>query len=387
MQPIYLDNNATTRPDPAVLETITKVARDCYANPGSRHALGRKARQVLEDSRETIAEILHADAKEIVFTSGGTESNTLALRGFARPPTAENNLLALFPGDHPSVLETTKAMERSGWRREFLQVDANGLIDRAAFENLPWQQIQLVSVIWAHNETGVLQEIPPLAEICRQHQVPLHIDGVQAVGRISVDFAASGANSLSLAAHKFHGLRGVGALVVRTGSRLLPQMLGGHQEANRRAGTEPVALIAGMAQALSLWSQEWESRTRYITELRDLLEQRLLATCSPARVHAAEAPRLPNTASMAFPGVNGEAFLVGLDLAGVTCSLGSTCASGSAEPAPLLLAMGCPPEITNATIRFSVSRDNTADEIEDAANRIRQVLNRLREVKSQISVK
>jgi len=387
MQPIYLDNNASTLPDPAVLETIAKTARECYANPGSQHTLGRKARQVLEDSRETIAEIIGADAKEIVFTSGGTESNTLALRGFTRPPTAKKNIIILFPGDHPSVLETTKAMERSGWQRQFLEIDANGLIDQAAFEDLPWNQIQLVSVIWGHNETGVLQELAPLAEITRQYMVPLHVDAVQAVGRVPVNFHTSGANSLSLAAHKFHGLRGIGALAVRTGSRLLPQMLGGHQEANRRAGTEPVALIAGMAQALLLWSQEQDTRTQYVAGLRDRLEQCLLATCSPAIVHAAATPRLPNTTSMAFPGVDGEALLVGLDLAGVACSLGSTCASGSAEPAPILLAMGCLPEIANSTIRFSVSKDNTTADIEEAAERIRQVLHRLRAAKAQISGK
>jgi cysteine desulfurase len=224
----------------------------------------------------------------------------------------------------------------------------------------------------------VIQDVAPLARTCQEHHVPLHLDAVQAVGKISVRFHELGATSLSLGAHKFHGPRGIGALLLRRGTKLVPLLFGGHQEHERRPGTEPVALIAGMATALELWRRDQDQRTRHLTMLRDRLQTLLSEHAAPVVVHAAGAARLPNTLNIAFPGLDGEALLVNLDLANVCCSLGSTCASGSTEIAPIFRAMGVPSEIAKASVRFSVSLFNTLDEINDAAKRIATVVEKLR---------
>lgn len=372
---IDLDANATTAVLPEVIETVARCLREIPGNPGSRHALGRKARQVLETSRESIAAILGADPEEVIFTSGGTEANNLAILGLARGP---GRTMLLSPAEHPSTLETGRAMANRGWCLKMLPVDANGLITEAGIAETNWSDVGLATVIFAHNETGVIQDVGPLARSCHEHHVPLHLDGVQAVGKIPVNFHELGATSLSLGAHKFHGPRGIGALLLRRGTKLTPLLAGGHQEQERRPGTEPVALIAGMATALELWRRDQDQRTRHLTTLRDRLQTLLSEHAAPVVVHAASAARLPNTLNIAFPGLDGEALLVGLDLAGVCCSLGSTCASGSMEPAPILLAMGVPPEIAKASVRFSMSLFNTPDEIDDAAKRIANVVAKLR---------
>lgn len=236
----------------------------------------------------------------------------------------------------------------------------------------------MVSVILAHNETGVIQDLEVLANECRQHGVPLHVDAVQAVGKIPIHFQKLGATTLSLGAHKFQGPRGVGALLVRQGVRLTPQLFGGHQEQERRPGTEPVALIAGMARALELWARSRETRIAHLSQLRDHLEKGLQWHCQPVVINGAGAPRLPNTLNVSFPGCDGEALLVALDLAGICCSLGSTCASGAAEPAPSLVAMGCSPEVYKSAVRLSVGPENTLAEIDEALRRIAGVVARFR---------
>jgi cysteine desulfurase len=377
---LYLDNNATTRPLPEVCEVIDRISRDAFANPGSRHAAGRAARRVLEASRETIAGVLDAEPDEVIFTSGGTESINLALFGLARG----TGTIATGPGEHPATTESVAALLQRGWRHHVLPIDASGRL-RALSEppGLPEPgeatgALRLVSLLLAHNETGVLQDPLPLIERCNAAGVPTHLDAVQAVGKLPISFKALGATALSFGAHKFHGPRGIGGLLLRRGATLSPLFYGGHQESGRRPGTEPIALIAGMAKALELWHRDASLRIEQMRAARDRLESALAAACPPIIVHGKDAPRLPNTANLAFPGLNGEALLVALDLEGVACSLGSTCASGSAEPAPILLAMGIPPEVALATVRFSVSFETTFEEIDEAAQRIATVVRRLR---------
>ncbi|HUG92574.1 MAG TPA: cysteine desulfurase family protein [Planctomycetaceae bacterium] len=374
---VYLDNNATTRPYPEVVEALARHFRDSFGNPGSRHAAGRRARQALELARESIANILGATPKEVIFTSGGTESTNLAIFGFAGR-NSQPGAMALTAGEHPATMEACRWLERAGWRRHTLEVDADGLLKTGQYERLPWDDLKLVTVILAHNETGVLQDVQPLARMCGEHGVPFHLDAVQAVGKIPVHFHELGVTSLALGAHKFHGPRGIGALLLREGVELAPYLFGGHQEAGRRPGTEPVALAVGMARALEIWNADHEDRTRRVRELRDRLEAALLATCAPAVVNGARERRLPNTLNIAFPGLDGEALLVALDLEGVACSLGSTCASGSAEPAPALVAMGKPADVYRSSVRFSVGQEGTAEEIDEAASRIARVVGRLR---------
>jgi cysteine desulfurase len=243
---------------------------------------------------------------------------------------------------------------------------------------LPWETLKLVTVILAHNETGTIQDLEPLAAECRRRGVPLHIDAVQAVGKIPVSFRESGASFMSVGAHKFHGPRGVGALVVSEDEDVSPMMLGGHQESGRRPGTEPVPLIVGMARALEAWNREPQVRMRKLSGLRDRLETGLRNRCAPVVVNGSLARRLPNTLNISFPGVDGEAFLIAIDMEGIACSLGSTCASGSTELAPVLLSMGCPPEVCASAVRFSVGIDNTVEEIDEAIRRIAGAVARLR---------
>jgi len=375
MQRIFLDHNSTTRPLPEVIETWATVARDSFANPGSRHAEGRMARRALEDARERMARILGAEPGEIIFTSGGTEAINLAILGLA---SETPGTVLMTAGEHPASLEACRQLERLGWKRRVLEIDSEGQLVVDAFDDLAWDQVRLATIILAHNETGVVQDVRPLVERCSRFGIPLHLDAVQAVGKIPVDFHGLGATALSLGAHKFHGPRGVGALLLRAGSVLRPRQIGGHQESARRAGTEPVALIAAMARALERWHTSREQREQQLRELRDRLERGLLAHCAPAVVNGSRASRLPNTLNIAFPGADGEALLVALDLAGIACSLGTTCASGSLEPAPVLVAMGRSPDVCSASVRFSLSFENTMEEIDEAVRRIARCVHRLR---------
>jgi len=375
MQRIFLDHNSTTRPLPEVLDALSAHSRESFANPGSRHAEGRVARRALEDARERIANVLGANPGEVIFTSGGTESINLAILGLAKD-TAGTFLLTA--GEHPATREACRHLERRGGTLRFLDVDSEGRLVEDRLDEIPWNRLDLVTVILAHNETGVLQDLDPLADRCLRFGVTLHIDAVQAVGKIPVNFHKLRAAALSLAAHKFHGPRGIGALLLREGVVLSPRQFGGHQEAGRRAGTESVALAVGMAVALERWQTErqiWDARLR---ELRDRLEEGLETACEPAVVNGSRRHRLSNTLNIAFPGVDGEALLVALDLAGIACSLGSTCASGSTEPAPALLAMGRPPEVVSSSLRFSLSFENTLEEIDEAVRRISNCVTRLR---------
>ncbi|MCA9109825.1 MAG: aminotransferase class V-fold PLP-dependent enzyme, partial [Planctomycetaceae bacterium] len=267
--PIDLDHNATTRPLPEVIETVARVSAEAYANPGSRHAAGRKARQVLEEARETVAEILHARPQEVVFTSGGTESTNLALLGFA---AGRKGTVLLPPAEHPATEETVKDLLSKGWKRHTLPLDAEGRIPITTYDDVPWSEIKLATLLLAHNETGVLQDITPITSRCAEHRIPLHVDAVQAVGKIDVDFHALGATTLALGAHKFHGPRGIGALLIREGTRLPATQFGGHQESGHRPGTECVPLAAGMATALRLWHDDRVQRTAHIRALRDRLQ-------------------------------------------------------------------------------------------------------------------
>jgi cysteine desulfurase len=387
---IYLDHNATTRPWPEVIETVAYHLQHSFANPGSRHAEGRQARKVLESSRESIASILGAQPEEVIFTSGGTEASNLALFGAAL--SMSPGAIALTAGEHPATIETCRSLIPHGWELVTLPVDRDGRLlslecgvaaplwieAKASGADTSQSKVKIATVILAHNETGVIQDVRPLAASCREHGAFCHIDAVQAVGKIEVNFADLGATSLAFGAHKFHGPRGIGGLLLKKGVTLAPFEFGGHQESGRRPGTEMVALAAGMAKALELWHRERHDRIQKLKSLRDRLESGLLDRCSSSVINGSREHRLPNTLNIAFPGLDGEAILVNLDLEGIACSLGSTCASGSAEPAPALVAMGAPPEVYKASVRFTVGSENTLAEMDEAADRIGRVVMRLR---------
>ncbi|GIX05383.1 MAG: cysteine desulfurase NifS [Planctomycetaceae bacterium] len=380
---IDFDANATTRPFPEVVEEVARVMRESWGNPGSQHPLGRRARRILEDSRESVAELLGADPEELIFTSGGTEANNLALFGLAARwshPQSLHPVLLTTPGDHPSCREVYRALRDRGWQWQPCRVDDQGLVSP---DNLPYHDgVKLVSMLWCHNETGVIQPAEAIAAHCAQYQIPCHLDAVQAVGKIPVDFHRLQVSTLSFGAHKFHGPRGIGGLLVRRGVSLTPFMRGGHQERNRRPGTENVALAAGMALALRRCHQELDRRRALLQQLRDRLQHGLMSHCAPMVVHADQAPRLPNTLHVGFPGVSAEALLVALELRGICCSLGSTCASGALEPSPMLLAMGVSEELARSSLRFTLSCFNTPEEIDLAVRQIAETLSQLRKTHS-----
>lgn len=381
---LYLDNNATTPIDPEALEAMKCVAGRAWGNPGSRHLAGRRARQALEDARESIAEILNASPLEVVFTSGGTESNNFAITGLTRAglsglstEESRTGTILLPPGEHPATEEPVRRLVSLGWKRQDLKLDETGRI-QSDIESIPLDDVLLATALLAHNETGVIQDLRPLIQRCAEQGIPFHIDAVQAVGKIDVDFRALGATTMSIGAHKFHGPRGIGALLIRQGCEFPALLLGGHQEAGRRAGTEPVMLAVGMSTALRNWHAQKAERIEKISRLRDRLEAGLIQSCPPVFVNGDRAHRLPNTTNLSFPGVEGDPLLIALDIAGVCCSLGSACASGSLMPSPILVAMGLPAERYSSALRLSVSHLNTEEEIDSAIQIISRTVTRLR---------
>jgi cysteine desulfurase len=399
MQPIYLDHNATTPLLPEVAAAMVECQGSGFANPESQHQLGRRARRMLEDAREGIASLLGLDllrrpADRLIFTSGGTEANNLALFGLsgAASPSplmgegrgeGHSGALAVAPPrmivssiEHPSIAEAAKAIVRRSWTVDLLPVSSSGAVCLDRFESLLAERPRLASVMAANNETGVTQPIPELAARAAAAGVLLHTDAVQACGKIPVNFREWGVTAMSIAAHKFNGPRGIGALIVRGDVPLDPILFGGFQEEGFRPGTQPVALAVGMHAALQCFHREQAERTARIALLRDRLEAAMISIWPAAVVHGRSAPRLPNTTCIAFPGRDRQVLVMALDLAGVACSTGSACASGSSEPSPTLVAMGLPNELVGSSIRFSLGATTTADEVDEAIKRVVGVLKR-----------
>jgi len=373
---IYLDNNSTTPLADEVFEEMLAVSNVAFGNPGSRHIAGRKARQVLEDSREQIAQLLDAKPDEVIFTSGGTESSNLAINGLT---VGRKGTVILPPGEHPATVEPIKRLVQGGCQQQKLKLTTVGQLADDAFDDLDISEAILVTAIYAHNETGTILDLEKPSQLCEENRVPLHIDAVQATGKIPVSFRTSGASTMSIGAHKFHGPRGIGALLIRDGVKVFPQQVGGFQENSKRAGTEPVMLAAGMSKALAICCEDLDQRQQKLESLRDQLQTGLQETCGKTVINGDLSSRLPNTLNIAFPSCDAEALLVALDLNGVCCSHGSACASGSSEPAPILLGMNCPPEVYNSSLRFSVGIQNTAEEIASAIEIVSQTVQRLRQ--------
>ncbi len=382
---IYLDHNATSPLLPEVAAAMARCHAAGYANPASQHRAGRRARQVLEDAREGIAAFLGADLTSaqgdtLIFTSGGTEANNLALFGLVGETPCRIAISAI---EHPSVAEPAKELRRRGWQVDVLPVTREGVLNvgDSLCESLQLAERvdhTLVSVMLGNNETGAIQPIARLAAMCQETGALLHTDAVQAVGKIPVHFRQLGVPAMTVAAHKFGGPRGIGALVLRHGVKLRPRLFGGFQQAGLRPGTEDVALAVGMHAALSLWQREAAERTRRLTELRDRLEHALRDGWPGLVVHAAGAERLPHTSCVAFPGFNRQALVMALDLAGVACSTGSACASGSSDPSPTLVAMGCEKGVLEGSIRLSLGATTAPAEIDEAARRILHVCRELK---------
>ena len=402
MQSIYLDHNATTPIRPEVVDAMARCYAEVYANPASGHRPGQQARQVLEDARERIAQILDVDLApprrdRLLLTGGGTEANNLAILGIARAgneachghrtldadetpasrPCPETGQIVISAGEHQSVIEPAEYLLEQGWRLDTLGLTPRGVVRTEQLPPLLGPRTRLVSVLLGNHETGVLQPIGELATLCNRAGVPLHTDAVQVVGKRPVSFRALGVAAMSVAAHKFGGPLGVGALILRDDVPLAPLMFGGHQQSGLRPGTESAALAVGMATALELWHKDQDAIARRLRLLRDRFETALAAQRPNIVVHGAETERLPQTSNLAFPGLDGQVLLMALDLAGVACSVGSACSSGSTELSPTLRAMDLPNDLVASSLRFSFGTTTTEAEVDEAVQRITRVCREL----------
>ena len=383
MSAIYLDNNATTAIDPRVADVIDEVLRAGPANPSSQHAAGRRARERVDQALETIAAALGTNIStpggpRLILTSGGTESNHMALHGIGDP----KGPLVVSEIEHPSVRATAQHQQANGREVRWIPVDRGGVIHLDALASMidpPGEQAAvLVSMMSANNETGVIQPIQQAAEICRSAGVPLHIDATQSIGKVPVDLDALDAAAVTFTAHKLHGPVGIGGLWLASGVKIQPVFHGGSQQLESRPGTEPVALVAGMATAIQLATAELESSAKLMRQLRDSLEQSLCRKHPELVVVGQNSNRLPSTTSIALSGTDRQSMLMALDLAAVACSSGAACSSGSSPPSHVLLAMHAPQAWVDSVLRFGVSKFSTMDEILLASERISIAYNRLR---------
>jgi cysteine desulfurase len=365
VQRVYLDHNATTPVHPAVVDAMTKALREDFGNPSSVHHFGQRAKAAMDQARSAVASLIGADPSEVVFTSGGTESDNFAIRGAAEAldATRRRHLIATTI-EHEAVLNTLKALARRGRPTTLLRVDATGIVAPDVLKAALTDDTAVVSVMHANNEIGTIQPIPELARLAHDRGVLFHSDAVQTAGKVPVDVKALDVDLLSISAHKFYGPKGVGALWIRRGLRLLPVLTGGKHERSRRAGTENVAGIVGMGVAATLAAAKIEEEARRISALRDRLEEGVLRAVPGTTVNGDRSLRVPNTTNISFDRIEAESLLIALDLEGVAVSTGSACSSGTLEPSHVLKAMGFPPHRTQNSIRFSLGAANTDADVD-----------------------
>ena len=375
---VYFDNNATTQVAPEVVEAMMPFFGELYGNPSSMHFFGGQVAKYVTTAREQVATFLNCSPEEVYFTSCATESDNTAIRGTADWHGTSMKMITTAV-EHPAVLQPARRLKALGHEVVELPVDSVGQIDldqlRAALNGT---RNALVSVMWANNETGVVFPIREVAEIAKEYGATMHTDAVQVAGKVKIDVQATPVDLLAISGHKFHAPKGIGALFVRRGTKIKPFMLGGHQESGRRAGTENVPYIVGLAKACELATAHMADEARAIAPLRDKLEAGILATCPDVRVNGDRAHRLPNTLNVSFSYVEGEAIAYHLSDAGICISTGSACASGSLDPSHVIRAMGVPFTAVHGSVRFSLSRYNTMEEVDYVLDKLPPIIKNLR---------
>ena len=378
MRRVYLDNNATTPVAPEVFEAMKPYFLEDYGNASSIHWYGQRARTAVEASREQLASLLNARTSEIVFTSGGTESDNVSLFGIVGASKAATKHIITTTIEHSAVLHTAKELEKRGVRVAFVPVGSSGVVDPADIEKAIQPDTVLISVMHANNELGTIQPLEEIGRIAREHDICFHTDAVQSVGKIPVDVEALGVDLLSLSAHKLHGPKGVGALYVRRGTILRPLMFGGHHERDRRPGTENVPGIVGLGKAAELAGGHLAEEIKRIGALRDRLEDGILSNVPLATVSGDKSRRLHTTSNISFDYIEGEGFVISMDLKGVACSTGAACSSGSIEPSHVLTAIGRRYEQARSSIRFSLGHFTTSEDIDYTLEVLPRVVEQLR---------
>jgi len=379
MKTIYFDNNATTKVAEEVAEEMKPFFCEFYGNPSSMHAFGGQIGGKIRKAREQIANLLGCEPGEIIFTSGGTESDNTAIKGTLATVPDKRKIITTRV-EHPAVLTACRDLENHSYSVVELGVNQQGRLDTSRLESQIDDDTALVTIMYANNETGVIFPIEKIAELAAEKDVVFHTDAVQAIGKIPLNLAKSKIDLLSLSGHKLHAPKGIGVLYVRKGTRLSPFMLGGHQEAGRRAGTENVPGIVGLGKACELAAENIEEENDRVKYLRDKLEKAILETCPDCRLNGDKENRLPNTTNISFEYIEGEAILLMLDKYGICASSGSACTSGSLEPSHVLRAMGVPFTAAHGSIRFSLSRYNTEEEVDYAIEIMPQIVNKLRKL-------
>jgi len=382
MKRIYLDHNATTPVDPAVLEAMLPYFSSDFGNASSIHAFGQRGRAAVETAREQVASLLDAGPQEIVFTSGGTESDNHAIFGVVRAQLATQAKAHVITTtvEHEAVLNTCQELEKQGVAVTYLPVSGQGLIDLEPLRKAIRPETELITVMHANNEIGVVQTLAEIGQIAAEHDIYLHTDAVQSVGKIPVDVKACQVDLLSLSGHKIYAAKGVGALYIKTGTRLQQLLFGGHHQRGFRPGTENVAGIVGLGKAAELARLSLSEDATRISALRDRFEHGLVSRVPDARVNGGAAPRTPNTSNITFPGIEGEALVIALDLKGLACSTGAACSSGAVEPSHVLTAIGMPAAEARASVRFSLGRHTTDAEIDAAIEIVPSAVAQLRKV-------
>ncbi len=379
MKTIYFDNNATTKVADEVFEEIKPYFCDLYGNPSSMHTFGGQVGIKIREAREKTVALLGCDPGEIIFTGCGTESDNTAIKGtLAAHPNRRKVITTRV--EHPAVLSVCRDLENQGYTVVELAVDKKGRLDLSELESNLDDNTAIVTIMFANNETGVVFPVEKIAEMVKNKGIVFHTDAVQAVGKIPLNLSKSNIDLLSLSGHKLHAPKGVGILYVRKGTRLAPFMLGGHQEGGRRAGTENVPGIIGLGRACELAMRNFDQENKKVKSLRDKLEKGILTKCPDCMVNGDTESRLPNTSNISFEFIEGEAILLMLDRFGICASSGSACTSGSLEPSHVLRAMGVPFTAAHGSIRFSLSRYNTEEEVDFTIEKIPPIIARLREL-------
>ena len=379
MKVVYLDNNATTAVAPEVLEVMLPFLQDRYGNPSSMHTFGGTVAHDIRKAREQVAALIGAEPEEIIFTSCGTESDVSAIRSGLETDPAKRHIVTTRV-EHPAVHSFCRWLADHGYRVTEISVNPEGLLDLAEVEAALSLDTAIVTVMHANNETGILFPVERIAEMCRERGILFHTDAVQSVGKLPLDLKRTAVDMLSLSGHKLHAPKGVGVLYVRKGTRFTPCMIGGHQEHGRRAGTENVASIVALGKAAELAKNAMADENTRVPALRDRLEKELLARIPDSRRNGNARQRLPNTSNISYEFVEGEAILLLLDQAGVCASSGSACTSGSLEPSHVLRAMGIPFTFAHGSIRMSLSRYNTDEDVDAVIATLPGIIQRLRSI-------
>ena len=374
----YFDHAATTMVREEVLKEMIPYFTIEYGNPSSIYSIGRKNKKAIEDARDKVAKAIGAEAKEIYFTACGSESDNLAIKGVAYANKDKGNHIITTKIEHPAVINTCKALEKDGFEITYLQVDKEGKINIEELENAITNNTILISVMFANNEIGTIQPIAEIGKIAKKHGIYFHTDSVQAVGNVKIDVKAMDIDLLSLSAHKFYGPKGVGALYVRNGVNFDKIQDGGHQEKNKRAGTENVPGIVGLGKAITLANEELEENNRHLQELRDYYISQIEEKIPYVKLNGDRKNRLPGNANISFRFVEGEALLMNLDLKGICASSGSACTSGSLEPSHVLVAIGLPQEMAQGSLRTTFGRNNTKEDVNYLIESLVEIVQELR---------